>query len=404
MTHSSMHRMRSWFSYVVAAALVVGCVTRATQDSRELSFDEAVNVAIDGLVSQTQQLPAFLGQVEAKLAVRSVIVDPMLDGASGQQTGLTKLLEQRVIERFRAANDRFDILPFEPDALDRAQYLLAGTITREASGVFDTSRKSPFRIQIALVDLSRGKVIAQAAARARDDSRLDTNPTPYYRDSPVLVKDKVVDGYIRTASTVPGRPADTLYIERVGIATRIDAATREYNEGRYERALALYNEALASPGGEQLRVLNGVYLATLKLGRTADAEKAFGNVVAYGLANNNLGVKFLFNPGTTDFWSDPKVSGPYSIWLRQIARRAKEAKSCMTVIGHTSRTGSSAVNDRLSQRRALYIKERLQKEEPTLAERTQAEGMGFRENIVGTGTDDARDALDRRVEFKVTSC
>jgi hypothetical protein len=30
--------------------------------------------------------------------------------------------------------------------------------------------------------------------------------------------------------------------------------------------------------------------------------------------------------------------------------------------------------------------------------------MGFRENLVGTGTDDARDALDRRVEFKISEC
>ena len=30
--------------------------------------------------------------------------------------------------------------------------------------------------------------------------------------------------------------------------------------------------------------------------------------------------------------------------------------------------------------------------------------MGFRENVIGTGTDDLRDALDRRVEFKVRPC
>jgi len=30
--------------------------------------------------------------------------------------------------------------------------------------------------------------------------------------------------------------------------------------------------------------------------------------------------------------------------------------------------------------------------------------MGFRENIVGSGTDDLGDSLDRRVEFKVRAC
>jgi outer membrane protein OmpA-like peptidoglycan-associated protein len=36
--------------------------------------------------------------------------------------------------------------------------------------------------------------------------------------------------------------------------------------------------------------------------------------------------------------------------------------------------------------------------------RTETIGMGFRQNLVGSGTDDAGDALDRRVEFKVVQC
>ena len=76
----------------------------------------------------------------------------------------------------------------------------------------------------------------------------------------------------------------------------------------------------------------------------------------------------------------------------------------MNVVGHASRTGSEQFNDRLSQQRATYIKGRLEAEAPELASRIGATGMGFRENVVGTGTDDARDALDRRVEFKITGC
>jgi len=41
---------------------------------------------------------------------------------------------------------------------------------------------------------------------------------------------------------------------------------------------------------------------------------------------------------------------------------------------------------------------------PEITGRIQAVGMGFRENVIGTGTDDLRDALDRRVEFKVRPC
>jgi outer membrane protein OmpA-like peptidoglycan-associated protein len=274
-------------------------------------------------------------------------------------------------------------------------------MTRVASG--QPGARQVFQIDLALTDLKTGMVVAQASSRARDEA-LDTSPTPYYRDSPILVKDKVVDGYISTSKTPPGQAADPVYFERVATATIISEATLAYNKESYQDALGLYRNAAATPSGEQLRVLNGIYLASWKLGRANEAEEAFGKVVALGLNNNNLGVKFLFNPGTTDFWSDPQVSGPYGLWLRQIARQAVATKVCMNVVGHTSLTGSESYNDRLSQRRAAYIKQRLDTEAPELASRTRAAGMGFRENIVGTGTDDARDALDRRVEFKITEC
>ena len=76
----------------------------------------------------------------------------------------------------------------------------------------------------------------------------------------------------------------------------------------------------------------------------------------------------------------------------------------MDVVGHTSHTGSEPYNDRLSEQRAASIQRKLEIEAPPLAGRLKASGVGFRENLIGTGTDDARDALDRRVEFKISGC
>ena len=132
-----------------------------------------------------------------------------------------------------------------------------------------------------------------------------------------------------------------------------------YNNDKYQESLDLYKSALASPSGEQLHTPNGIYLASWKLGRTQEAEQAFGKVVALGIANSSLGVKLLFNPGTTDFWSDPKVSGPYAIWLRQIAKQTAQAKVCMNIVGHTSRTGGEAYNDKLSASRSAFIRQKL---------------------------------------------
>ena len=72
-----------------------GCAAppQATSLSDELPFDQAVAQATDGLAAQTQKLPAFLAKVESKVNKRSVVLDPMLDAATGQQTAATVLLE-----------------------------------------------------------------------------------------------------------------------------------------------------------------------------------------------------------------------------------------------------------------------------------------------------------------------
>ena len=395
----SVRRASAACAGLIAATLVAACAAPAPQATSvgEMAFEEAVAQATDGLVGQVQKGPALL----AKLTKRSVVLDPMLDAATGQQTAATALLETRVSERLAAKPDVFEILPFQSANLSKAQLLLTGTMTRVAGD--GTAKKRALQIQLALTDLKTGVVAAQASALARDDG-LDHTPLAYYRDSPVLVKDKVIEGYARTSATPPGQRGDAFYLERINEAMLIHEATSLYNQERYVEALGRYRSALAMPTGEQLRVVNGIYLASVKLGRTAEAEQAFGRVVALGIAYNELGVKFLFNPGSTQFWSDPKVSGAYPMWLRQIARESTGAKVCMNIVGHTSRTGSEPANDALSLQRANFIRERLTAETQSLAAKTKTSGMGFRQNIVGSGTDNAVDALDRRVEFKIVPC
>ena len=92
------------------------------------------------------------------------------------------------------------------------------------------------------------------------------------------------------------------------------------------------------------------------------------------------------------------------MWLRQIAKEGTAARVCMNVVGHTSKTGSEQSNDALSLQRAIVIRQRLSVEAAALGARTKTVGMGFRQNIVGSGTDNAVDALDRRVEFKIIPC
>jgi outer membrane protein OmpA-like peptidoglycan-associated protein len=124
-------------------------------------------------------------------------------------------------------------------------------------------------------------------------------------------------------------------------------------------------------------------------------------VVDYGLNNKSLGVKILFRPGSTAL--DTNLASPYDMWLQQIAMHSAKGNVCLQVTGNSSPSGSAAINEQLSQLRADYVKQRLETDEPSLRGHIIATGVGAQNNLIGTGSDDASDALDRRVEFKVLS-
>lgn len=360
----------------------------------EMPFEAAALQAADALLAQVVAAAAMHEGAPGKL-----LVDPMLEVATGQQTVATQSLEARVAERVGARKD-LQQLPFDAATAVAAQYVLNGTIG-PAPGA---PAGNHWRIDLALTDLRSGKVVAHADALALGDG-IDRSPLPYFRDSPVLVKDAAVDAYVRNAALHAGDPADPYYLQHIAAAASIDEATRLYDAGRYPEALAQYRRALQSPsGGEQMRALNGAYISAMKVGRPAEAEGAFAKVVAAGITYHELGLKLLFMPGKTDFWADARVSGPYAMWLRQIARQAETAKACLDVVGHTSATGSEEGNQNLSLQRANVVRTKLTREAAALAPRIKTTGMGSRQNIIGSATDNIVDALDRRVEFKIVGC
>jgi len=395
---------------VLAFLLIAACAAppppeRPPAPASELTFDAAVDYAVDDLLVQARRLPAFapkpLGGLVKSDETRAVIaVDAAIDGNTGQQTVASKALDARLLQRAGDKFAQFEVVAVTAANLAKAQFLLAGTLTP-----LDTSgaNRGTFRISLSLTDIKTGFIVAQSVARSRAEG-VDSTPTAFYRDSPSLTKDRVVEGQIRTAQTPAGGTADEVYLARLPVTALISEGSKLYEAGNYAEALRYYESAAGRSEGQQLRVFNGLYLVNSQLGRNDEAEKAFAKIVALGLATNSLSVKFLFRPGSLDFLNDPKISGPYAMWLRIVAREVASSKTCLTIVGHTSKTGSEQFNDRLSLQRAVAIQHRIEALAPETSGRMQATGMGFRENLVGSGTDDLRDALDRRVEFKVRGC
>ena len=334
----------------------------------------------------------------------TLVIDPLIDGVSGAQSKATHLEEARITELVKKDYPRFQVARFSSESVAKAPIVLIGTFTAINNAGTPGGAKDAYRICLALADMKTKTIISKGVSRALPEG-IDPTPAAFFNDSPVFAKDASTDSYIKTCQgTKVGDSVDQAYADRIVVASLVNDGIEAYDQGRYRDALDVYQSALKTPGGEQLRVLNGIYLANYKLHRTRAAMDAFGKVVDYGLNGDKLAVKFLFKPGSTQFISDRTIRSPYDAWIEKIAQRTAAKQGCLEVIGHTSATGLPAINDRLSGLRADYIKDRLEDEQHALRGRLISTGKGSREMIVGTGRDDASDALDRRVEFKTAQC
>jgi outer membrane protein OmpA-like peptidoglycan-associated protein len=334
-----------------------------------------------------------------------LVIDPLIDGVTGAQSVATQSMGRRITELVKSNYPRFEVARFSTDAVAKLPVVLIGTFTAINSGGVATGPRDAYRICLALADLKSKKLISKGFARALPGG---VNPTPisFSSESPVFVKDPAIDAYVRSCQgTKAGDPIQQVYLDRIVVAALVSDATDAYNNRKYKDALALYESAAKTDGGEQLRVLNGVYLANWHLNRRAAAEEAFGKIVDYGLKtdpDHRLSVKFLFRKNASRF---DKQDGPeYPMWLKQVAQRTAKASGCLEIVGHTSPSGPAALNDRLSHLRAEYVKDRLVERAKGLHQRLITNGVGSRQLLVGTGKDDKSDALDRRVEFKTIGC
>ncbi|AVP98535.1 flagellar motor protein MotB [Ahniella affigens] len=385
--------------------ILLGCASQSQRPDTlndGANFDTAIDHAADDLLVQLQRLPEFQSLVQRALQTVSkvkIVVDPAVDAASGQVTAATQSLDTRLLVRAAAKFPQFDVLPKSAEALASARYILVATMTLLPN---TDSRLVRYRINLSLTDQRTSLVVAQAAAMSTA-AGVDTTPTPFYRDSPALTRDRAVEGQIKTSQAPVGTDADGVYLANLTVSLLIDRGVQLYAEGKYRDALQVYEVALARPDGKQGRVFNGLYLTHTQLGNADAAQQAFAQIVRLGLGTNALAIRFLFEAGSTTFLKDAKVSAPYPMWLAVLAEEIGKSEHCLNVIGHSSRTGSASFNEQLSLQRAESIQLRLQAL-GAVGARLQSTGMGFRDNLIGTGTDDLSDALDRRVEFKVIPC
>ena len=346
------------------------------------------------------------GWPKAKVADpgRNLVIDPLIDGYTGAQNASTRKMGGEITRVVKENYAGVSVIPFTSLSVTRQPLLLIGTFRPINTKNDPAGPTDAFHICLALLDLKSGTVVSKGVARAVPDG-VDVTPTVFFQDSPVWIQDAATTGYVKSCqATKVGDPIDQAYADRIIVASLISDAIDAYEAKRYKDAVDLYQGALRTPGGDQLRVYNGLYLSNARLKKMPEAAASFGKLVDHGLKSSKLGVNFLFAQNSTIFFTPKGVVAPYDMWLKTIGDRASATGACLEVVGHTSKKGPPAINDRLSTLRAEYVRDRLIGFAPKLTERSVASGVGSRQTIVGTLTDGPHNAVDRRVEFKTIKC
>lgn len=380
---------------MVATLFLAGCATPPLPAARTpLPLDAAVKSLTADLFGQVRSSQTMM----SRMGKKSFVVDPFIDVHTAEVNETSREIEQLLQKEVKTNFPDFAIEPLTPTSLGHAQYVVNGTLRLDRN-----SGNNYYRLSSAVVDLKSGLVIANSEVWLSKE-KLNYEPVATYKDSPMYLKDKRVEGYIATTLSRAGDLADKEYFETLPTAAVLAEADKNFDGGDLRRALLLYQLAESRVDGKTMKTYSSLYQTYRKLSMNNEAEDAFASLVDVGLANKNLSTRFLFAVKSTDFVSDPSLRSQYALWLRQIGKRVAVSGLCLNIVGHSSRSGNERYNDQLSLQRALAVQKTMQKDFPQALQKTRALGRGFRENVIGSGSDDAQDAIDRRVEFRVVNC
>jgi outer membrane protein OmpA-like peptidoglycan-associated protein len=394
-----------WIGILVTfavAALLAGC---AAPSNDAFEFHVAVARLSNDVLNQFngKQILSVGGLLTGggRRDPNAFVIDPVVNADTGDVTATSEQIDEALAAAIQNASANYHVLPLDTKNVLVSRYVVTGAIKFEQNAFLN---RRLYRIYASIVDIQDGTILANAAAWV-SDKKLDDTPVALYRNSPMYLKDKVVMRQLTVAQPQAGADAGRGYVATLDAGSVTTEASTALSGGDYLRAVGLFEQSLNRPDGQTMKNYSGLYQAYYRSNQKDKAAEAFAKLFELGVANNSVTVKFLFAVGSTEFVSNADLVAQYDIWLKQAARYLASTGTCMTVVGHTSHTGTADYNLRLSRERAEKIQRLLASLAPPSGRvNVDTLGRGFEENIIGTGTDDEQDAIDRRVEFRVRAC
>ncbi|QTA85116.1 OmpA family protein [Desulfonema magnum] len=399
-----MHRIKSLIVLISLISVLVmlgSCakILKPRAPSEKVSgpaeFETAIVLLARSLLSQVKtDWDSLNEQRKANL-----MIIPFPDKYSNEIPQISRTIEDIIRKESRENFKGFNMARLTSKNLEIADYILDGNI-----GLDSVASEKKYHVSAAVRNLKKIKVIGKSDVWISDQN-LDYKPTGIYRDSSLYVKDERLRQIITLEKNTSRDQTDKTSLDALEIRAIWIEAETAYEEGEYETARNLFIQAEKSRGGQKLRTYIGLYLTNQKLECWEEAEKNLAKIISVSVEEHRtLTIKFLFKVNSVEFWGDKNLREKYDSWLRQIGNYFHQSPYCLRIVGHCSRTGGEQWNNILSLQRAKTIQRHLKSAFPEVMRRSEAFGKGFNENIVGIGTDDERDAIDRRVELIVVDC
>lgn len=357
---------------------------------------------INDLLQQLRNDQGILGG----LRQTKMVLDPFVDIHSGEVVKVSRQMEQIIFDELRNHFNSISIERLTSQNIREAHYVINGLINFEDYEVSDSSPSEKYyHVFSSVINLSTAKIIASSNTWI-SEKELDYTPTAVYQDSPMYLKDKRLDSRVHIAKSAVGKSTQPEeYYNSLDTSALLVEADTVYENNDYEQALLLFNTAASRADGQIMKTYAGLYETYRKLNQKKDAEQALAKLLSVSVQETHkLNMKFLFKVNSADFIEETALRQEYSFWLQQIIKYFQNNDRCFQIVGHSSHTGTATYNDKLSLSRAKKVQQLMKIDFPAVLQRAKAVGKGFRENLVGSGTDDARDAIDRRVEIVVVSC
>jgi len=299
------------------------------------------------------------------------------------------------------------------------------------SGIFSVmeeetgDEQADYIIQSALfksdIDVDQNKYILQVKAINSKTGSIDAGTQAYFSSIDTTPREAMLASPERKPTTLETEAAGldenkevaSEYFEILEVSKGVSKGYAFYDAGEFERANQIFIDTarLAREEGKKrediVEVCEASHLSNYalfeKTGKQEYLESASQCIKEQVFADadyiGEVTALIKFKTNSSEFKEEQESEHV----IEAIAEYIEEQIPCIRVIGHTSCTGDALYNCKLSRIRAKAVENRIIKHYPGAKTEITSRGRAFFEARDGRHDDELAD-VDRRVEFKITSC